>query len=151
MDDHESANQQMLITFLKDRDVPCPLCQYNLRNLNRSNCPECGRPIELTVKVPDLSYASWIVMTFSMSLSAGISVLFLAIVAKEGMPRYGGAADAQWPIIGYFLTIPLAIWSITSRRKFVRLTQGSQQMIATLAVLLSTVLFILLISTLFNY
>lgn len=139
----------MLATFLKDRDVHCPLCHYNLRNLSRGECPECGRPIELTVKVPDLSYASWIVVTFSMSLSAGIGVLFLAVVAKEGMPR-GGDGDAQWPILGYFFTIPLAIWAITSRRKFMRHPQGTQQMLAALALMLSILLFFLLITTLFR-
>ncbi len=149
MNDHEPADQQLLVTFLKDRDVHCPLCHYNLRNLHRGHCPECGRPIELTVKVPDLSHGSWIVMTFSMSLSAGIGALFLAVVAKEGMPR-GGDANAQWPIIGYFLTIPLAIWAITSRRKYLRLAQGSQQMLAALALLLSILLFCLLITTLFR-
>jgi hypothetical protein len=25
-----------------DRDVPCPLCEYNLRGLTDPRCPECG-------------------------------------------------------------------------------------------------------------
>lgn len=31
-----------VVALLFDRDVPCPKCQYNLRNQTRPLCPECG-------------------------------------------------------------------------------------------------------------
>jgi hypothetical protein len=33
--------------LLKTRDFKCPGCTYNLRGVASSNCPECGRPIEV--------------------------------------------------------------------------------------------------------
>ncbi len=36
--------------YLADRDTPCPNCRYNLRGVTTSLCPECGRPIALTVQ-----------------------------------------------------------------------------------------------------
>lgn len=36
-----------LQVFLASRDVACPHCHYNLRDLNSSRCPECG--FELTL------------------------------------------------------------------------------------------------------
>ncbi|MEO0482960.1 MAG: hypothetical protein AAF138_05010 [Planctomycetota bacterium] len=36
-----------LRTYLKDRDAPCPRCGYNLRDLQRTSCPECGLPLRI--------------------------------------------------------------------------------------------------------
>lgn len=36
--------------YLADRDTPCPGCRYNLRGVTTGLCPECGRPITLSVK-----------------------------------------------------------------------------------------------------
>jgi YcxB-like protein len=33
--------------FLKDRDLPCPNCRYNLRGCASTACPECGAPLTL--------------------------------------------------------------------------------------------------------
>lgn len=35
--------------YLADRDTPCPNCRYNLRGVTTGLCPECGRPIALSV------------------------------------------------------------------------------------------------------
>ncbi|MCZ6835812.1 MAG: hypothetical protein O7G85_08565 [Planctomycetota bacterium] len=37
----------VLHQFLADQDAPCPACGYNLRNLAKDNCPECGQAIKL--------------------------------------------------------------------------------------------------------
>ncbi|MCA9297894.1 MAG: hypothetical protein KDA28_02440, partial [Phycisphaerales bacterium] len=36
--------------FLKDHDVACPSCGYNLRDLTSETCPECRFHLELSVK-----------------------------------------------------------------------------------------------------
>ncbi len=38
-----------LSTLLHNRDVPCPHCQYNLRNLTADRCPECGLPLSINL------------------------------------------------------------------------------------------------------
>ena len=38
-----------LLEYVRERDVPCPLCGYNLRNLTRPQCPECREDLKLTV------------------------------------------------------------------------------------------------------
>lgn len=37
-----------LSEFLRDHDVPCPTCAYNLRGGASTTCPECGSPIPYT-------------------------------------------------------------------------------------------------------
>src|SRR5436309_2556110 len=39
----EAQDAQALIDFLRDRDVACPLCRYNLRGLTSARCRECAR------------------------------------------------------------------------------------------------------------
>jgi hypothetical protein len=43
MSDDDPARQtdELLREYLRDRDVPCPSCGYNLRNLMTTVCPEC--------------------------------------------------------------------------------------------------------------
>ncbi len=36
------TDAQVLTSFVRDRDVPCPKCKYNLRDNASTICPECG-------------------------------------------------------------------------------------------------------------
>lgn len=44
-------SHEPLRTFLAGRDVPCPVCGYNLRDLEQERCPECGTHVDLGVIV----------------------------------------------------------------------------------------------------
>jgi hypothetical protein len=35
-----------VVSLLTDRDLPCPKCEYNLRNQPRPICPECGHTLD---------------------------------------------------------------------------------------------------------
>lgn len=47
--DHTDRDAAMRVEFLRERDVPCPSCGYNLRGCAEGKCPECGRDIVLGV------------------------------------------------------------------------------------------------------
>ncbi len=50
MTDEQPADEAaLLLEFLRDRDVSCPLCGYNLRNLSACTCPECRETLALAV------------------------------------------------------------------------------------------------------
>jgi hypothetical protein len=42
----------LIRSFLAERDFPCPGCACNLRGVGEPRCPECGRAIELTLTRP---------------------------------------------------------------------------------------------------
>jgi hypothetical protein len=42
-----------LIAYLAGRDVLCPQCDYNLRDLRAARCPECGEELVLRVNLAE--------------------------------------------------------------------------------------------------
>ena len=40
---------ELLLRFIHERNVHCPRCDYNLRNLTQPVCPECREELRLTV------------------------------------------------------------------------------------------------------
>lgn len=61
---------EMLSELVAERDVPCPVCQYNLRGCRQMTCPECGSPLGLTVGTPRVIRRAW--MPFVLLLLVGI-------------------------------------------------------------------------------
>ena len=49
MNEPAENETESLLRFLQGRDHACPKCDYNLRNLTRPICPECGEELKLTV------------------------------------------------------------------------------------------------------
>ena len=93
MPDHEVDH---LLAFVQERDVRCPLCGYNLRNLTRPVCPECRQSLELTVGVKQPGFA-WLLVTLTPGAFSGIAaaLLLLPIII---VPLIGGG-PAPWRII----------------------------------------------------
>jgi len=75
-----------LVLFLKDREIPCPVCGYNLRGLRTPACPECGS--ELTLQIAGAAPHMIVVLSAMapLFLFIGIAVLFLLIAATSGLP-----------------------------------------------------------------
>jgi predicted RNA-binding Zn-ribbon protein involved in translation (DUF1610 family) len=67
----------LITLFLTDRDEPCPLCGYNLRNLVGNRCPECGDELLLRVNTAEPRLAAAITGLIGISSGAGLNVLLL--------------------------------------------------------------------------
>ncbi len=85
-----------LMSFVADRDEPCPMCEYSLRGLTEPCCPECGAALELRVGSPQLRVGPWAVAMVSFALGLGFDgvVSALMIVALAVNPT------AKWEPIG---------------------------------------------------
>ena len=78
---HETAGQDdtaRLLEFLRGRDIPCPLCRYNLRDLTAPQCPECRHEILLTVGVTRPKFL-WFLLAVAPCMFAGIAAGLLLI------------------------------------------------------------------------
>ena len=79
----------LLFTFLQDRDVDCPNCKYNLRDLTSNACPECGLIITLSVQLAEPKLAAFIAGLVPLAMSAGFSgLLFLYGMAMNLVYSY---------------------------------------------------------------
>jgi small-conductance mechanosensitive channel len=133
-----ATDDAALVDFLRDRDVQCPRCAYNLRGLSAPRCPECGRPLELRVGITDQRLAAWLTGMIFLAAGSGAGILMLISVIADGWP---GDSDpltqrlATSAAILHILTIPaLTAWLIYARR-FHRLTRRVQWIGAALVIL----------------
>lgn len=92
--DHDAVDEtRLLLSFVRDRDVLCPLCGYNLRNLTRARCPECREELALAVSARNLRFG-WFLATITPGLFSGIAAGFLLIpmigttIASGGSPPW---------------------------------------------------------------
>jgi hypothetical protein len=126
-------DERALVGFLRQRDVACPLCEYNLRGLTSARCPECGRELRLSVGLTEPFMRAWILLAAAAFGSGGSGVFLLFLVMRSGWPRDSGSLRAF--VINVCLTyliasIPLAVLVPPTRRRFLRLPQGRQWALA---------------------
>jgi hypothetical protein len=79
---HEAPNapRDHLRAFVALRDVPCPSCNYNLRDLTGSLCPECGQHLELRVGLTEPRLGLWIAGLIGLAAGAGFNALLLIYI-----------------------------------------------------------------------
>ena len=68
----------LLEQFLSERDVNCPACAYNLRQLKSDRCPECGDPLELSLRL--VEQRQFPLIAGLVGLSAGFGLGFLLLI-----------------------------------------------------------------------
>lgn len=82
MNESDSSRSQddMLREFLRDRDVACPHCGYNLRNLEQANCPECGNTLRVTLQGSRLNGAWLIGATIPPAVGLFVAVTMFVVM-----------------------------------------------------------------------
>jgi hypothetical protein len=134
---HETMGQDdaaKLRDFLHGRDVPCPVCRYNLRDFTGPACPECRHEIVLTVGVTRPRFL-WFLLAMIPCGFSGIAaaILLLPIIMQPLMG--GGAAE------GLIIALDLLGWLsamgglvlIRYRFVFLRQAPGRQRALALAA------------------
>ena len=98
-DEHDAVDEtRLLLSFVRDRDVLCPLCGYNLRNLTRPQCPECREELALAVSVRNLRFG-WLLATITPGIFSGIAAALLLIPMVVETVR--GRGSPPWFIVGF--------------------------------------------------
>ncbi len=66
----------LLLRFVHERDVRCPRCDYNLRNLTQPVCPECREDLHLAVGLtrPKIH---WLIVALAPGIFSGIAAFFV--------------------------------------------------------------------------
>ncbi len=152
MDTHSStdtaprgADDAALLDFLRERDIACPLCRYNLRALTSPRCPECGRELKLTIGLVEPRQGAWLTGQIALTAAAGVGLMIVLVSASAGWPtdnRRQGLLNVAFAF--HILMIPVAAAWLIGRRRYMRLTRAVQWTGAALAILAVTLGMILL-------
>ena len=141
--DAAAGDASALVDYLRERDVRCPLCSYNLRGLQATRCPECGRGLRLGVWLAEPRLAAWVVALSASLLPAGVGVLLVVAVITSGWSTIRDMPNSLSIATGFFVAfIPVAAAVALLRRRFLRLSQGRQWLLATLLLLAATTAFV---------
>jgi hypothetical protein len=134
-----------LVEFMRHRDVACPACEYNLRNLTSPTCPECGTALVLGVHRAEPFFTAWIVAAVAMAIAGAPGTIILAFVARRG----GYILFERHEMLGWWLSIaalPAMPALVRFRLAFLRLGRRTQIALATLCVAIAIVIYGVLIS-----
>jgi hypothetical protein len=125
---------ELLLSYVRERDVPCPRCGYNLRNLTTPVCPECRENLRLCVGVQRVRY-EWLIATLAPGIFSGIAAMLLLIPIAIESFRGVGAVPWQPIVIDLtgWLSAACAIGLFVSRERFLRLPIASQKAWAAIA------------------
>ena len=121
------AYDDLLRQFLHGRDVHCPGCRYNLRDLTGDRCPECGQEIVLQLRLAEPRQAALLVGLIGLSAGLGLNGLLLIYWAIVSFFLRFGAPDHRfvWTIgVGFVVhAAAIALWLRFWRR--IRLLDGA--------------------------
>jgi hypothetical protein len=93
-DPDASVAPELLQQFLSGRDVTCPSCRYNLRDLAGDRCPECGQVIALRLQLAEPKLAAMLAGLMALSAGVGLNGLLLIYFVIIAFVRNVGAAEA---------------------------------------------------------
>jgi len=129
------ADETALLDFLRDRDVACPLCHYNLRALTSPRCPECGRELRLTIGLVEPRQGAWLTGQIALTAAAGIGVMIIVVSTFSGWPEGGDhPLLLNFAFILHITMIPLAAAWLIGRRRYMRMPRKVQWTGAGLAI-----------------
>ena len=140
------SQEQQLLHYIADRDLPCPVCGYNLRALTVPRCPECGREIVLGVRLVEPYIRAWVTLAVAVFASAGVGLFLVLILVTRGHQpganiHSGFRLFIECYIIG---SVPAAGVVLLVRRWFLRRSKPVQWTIAVVVALMWVVAFVLL-------
>ncbi len=112
--------ERLLLDFLAGRDVACPACGYNLRDLTAPTCPECGEALVLQVGRESRRFGL-LIATLVPCMFSGIAGLFLLVPIAIQVVM-GGGMDAGVVLLDLFgLTSgALGVGLAVKRERFIR-------------------------------
>ena len=114
----------LLRTLVAARDLPCPVCSYNLRGLARPVCPECSAPLHLRVGSDNLRLGPWLLAVIALALALGfdgvVAILMTTVLLFIDQPKSPAEFQIVLAILGCFVLFALCagtgMWVLVRKR-----------------------------------
>lgn len=121
----------LLRAYLATHDERCPSCDYNLRALRTSHCPECGSTLTLKVAIDGSSKSMdhlWALGYLGLATGAGAPLSFVLLLLCAAL--YKGSSVINRPMFfdvlglsSLLLMLSLVLWLWwAGRKRILRLT-----------------------------
>ena len=98
--DEQPDTGRFLREFVSGRDVPCPTCSYNLRDLTSAVCPECGEALAVRLQAEHPRVSVLVLGLLPLAMALGFFAMGTLIIV--GVSLYFG----DWPPIEFWITLP---------------------------------------------
>jgi hypothetical protein len=142
----QEVAEELLKKFLSGRDIECPRCAYNLRDLPGDRCPECGDRLALSVNTVEPRLTALITGLAGLCMGVGFNGLLLTlmlIINGRINPHAAGAALSGLIIEGAALGFWLGCWK--SIRAISRAAQWRWTVLCWLLIAADVVYFALMV------
>lgn len=121
---------ELLRAFLAERDVACPGCGYNVRDLTSKRCPECGLELALQLALVEPKQAAFVAGLVGIGAGLGFNGLILGwfLWERYSNSSWGGPPfrDALSLVVGLCVCGWL-LWSWNRSRRRLRLMGPAQR------------------------
>jgi hypothetical protein len=121
---------ELLQALLRERDLPCPLCTYNLRNLTGTRCPECGGALKLQVGLVEPRLAAYVTLLTGCCVGLGGSALFTMVAFRAAPLSWWQKTPAITLLIQLLMTGVLLPVILARRAQFRRASVARQRALA---------------------
>ncbi len=137
---------ECLLRFLQGRDHACPKCNYNLRDLTRPICPECGEELKLTVGRRKTGDALFILTLAPCIFSSICTILLNGLIAYVWYRSGESPPPWVWGVDGFGMSSGLGgLLLFVRRRAFMKLDRGVHLRWALLAWAIHIAVFVVLV------
>ena len=144
--DRAQQESELLKQLLALREIPCPVCGYNLRGIESDKCPECGAKLDLRVGSSDLKLGLWIAAILAIALPLGFATIWAALFCYFWIVK-GNYDSGEWIATGSLLLLALiegfALGVLVRiRKRFWTMRKQTQCLVAAACIVISIVLVI---------
>ncbi len=125
----EAGVDPLLLQFVHGRDVQCPGCGYNVRDLTTDRCPECGQGIEIGLRLSEPKQGALIAGLVGLAAGAGLGGLLLIYLLIVTLFRNTYGLPVSFLIINGvgFLAHGVALWVWVRNWNRIRLASASNR------------------------
>ena len=149
MSKKKEPSTSAITAALRDLDVRCQTCGYNLRGSTSDQCPECGVKLKLAIDSTDSRRGWWLASMFGTGLSTLVCITLLfkivtpvatvlqspqiqAMVVGAGLAELAGLPrwrSILFTIMCCLISGGLLCWVVSSRRLFDRWRKINRQLV----------------------